>query len=405
MKSTITIILSLISLFNIQAQNIVSGTIFGKDGKPISDANVYIEGSYDGVNSDSLGKFQFETTTQGTQNLIVSLISYETIKKQIDVTNFSNQRIVLLEDVKLMSTVTITAGTFEAGEKSRNSVLTPLDIVTTAGNPGDIVSALQTLPGTQTAGESGRLLVRGGDDNETQTYIDGIRVAQPYLQTANNVPTRSRFSPFLFKGTTFSTGGYSAEYGEALSSVLLLNTIDDPAQSETNLAFMTVGLGLSHVEKGKKNSLSINTAHINLAPYNAIFPSRIDWKNPYSSFGGEAVYRYHIGDGLVKFYTSYDRATFDMNQENINFTDKIRIQNKNVNFYNNITYKGGIGRDGILTIGSSYGSNSNDGILVNSNFDNNEKAVHLKAKLNYNLANNLKTLIGADYFYTGFAFF
>jgi hypothetical protein len=58
--------------------------------------------------------------------------------------------------------------------------------------------------------------VRGGEANETQTFVDGIRVAQPYNATIGNVPTRGRFS-FLFSGIAFSTGGYSAEYGEALS--------------------------------------------------------------------------------------------------------------------------------------------------------------------------------------------
>jgi hypothetical protein len=38
--------------------------------------------------------------------------------------------------------------------------------------------------------------VRGGEANETQTFVDGIRVAQPYNATIGNVPTRGRFSPF-----------------------------------------------------------------------------------------------------------------------------------------------------------------------------------------------------------------
>jgi len=70
-----------------------------------------------------------------------------------------------------------------------------------------------------------------------------FRVAQPYDASTNNLPTRGRFSPFLFSGISFSTGGYSAEYGEALSSVLLLNTLDEPDQNKTDIALMTVGLG------------------------------------------------------------------------------------------------------------------------------------------------------------------
>ena len=150
--------------------------------------------------------------------------------------DFQGKTIILKESFNALDAVVITAGTMESGDKARVSVLKPLDIVTTAGSAGNIIAALQTLPGTQSVGEDGRLFVRGGEANETQTFVDGIRVAQPYGATTNNLPTRGRFSPFLFSGIAFSTGGYSAEYGEALSSVLLLNT-EDESRSKQNRNF------------------------------------------------------------------------------------------------------------------------------------------------------------------------
>ena len=131
-------------------------------------------------------------------------------------------KITLRDDVNSLDTVTISAGSFSAGDNSKISVLKPLDIVTTASALGDFVGALQTLPGTTTVAEDGRLFVRGGDAGETQIFIDGIRVFTPYSPTTNNVPTRGRYSPFLFDGITFSTGGYSAEYGQALSWAAVL---------------------------------------------------------------------------------------------------------------------------------------------------------------------------------------
>jgi uncharacterized membrane protein len=56
--------------------------------------------------------------------------------------------------------------------------------------------------------------------------------------------------PLLFSGISFSTG-YSAEYGEALS-VLLLNTQDEPDQNKTEISLMTVGLGIGNTQKWKK---------------------------------------------------------------------------------------------------------------------------------------------------------
>src|SRR5690606_30586834 len=217
------------------AQSTVSGTVTDAKNNPIEGANVYIQGTYDGASTDREGKFSFESYEEGTQTLVVSMLSFEPHYEVGDVSYFKNLSIKLVESINSLSGVTLTAGTFEAGDNSKVSVLKPLDIVTTAGAAGDFVGALQTLPGTSTVNEDGRLFVRGGTAGETQVFIDGLRVFQPFNATANNIPTRGRFSPFLFKGITFSTGGYSAEYGQALSSVLLLNTTDVPDQEKTDI--------------------------------------------------------------------------------------------------------------------------------------------------------------------------
>lgn len=234
------------------AQNTISGKVIDPKGKPVVSANIYIEGTYDGATSDEKGLFSFETTVKGNATLIISSLIHETATLVIDVANYKDKTITLKENVNTLDAVVITAGTLESGDKARVSVLKPLDIVTTAGSAGNIIAALQTLPGTQNVGEDGRLFVRGGEANETQTFVDGIRVAQPYGASTNNLPTRGRFSPFLFSGISFSTGGYSAEYGEALSSVLLLNTQDEPDQNKTEIALMTVGLGVGNTQKWKK---------------------------------------------------------------------------------------------------------------------------------------------------------
>ena len=202
----ITFAVLLLSL-TVFSQNTISGKVIDEKGKPVSGANVFIEGTYDGASSVENGDFSFTTTTTGNQTLVVSFLIFETSKTQIDVAHFQNKTIKLRESVTSLDAVVITAGTLEAGDKARVSVLKPLDIVTTAGSAGNIIAALQTLPGTQTVGEDGRLFVRGGEANETQTFVDGIRVAQPYGATTNNLPTRGRFSPFLFSGISYSTGG------------------------------------------------------------------------------------------------------------------------------------------------------------------------------------------------------
>lgn len=396
---TLAIFLFSIALFS---QTTVSGKVVDEKGNPISGANIFIEGTYDGTSSNETGDFTFITTTTGNQTLVVSFLVYETLKTVINVSNFKNKTIKLRDNVNALDAVIITAGNLEAGDKARVSVLKPLDIVTTAGSAGNIIAALQTLPGTQNVGEDGRLFVRGGEANETQTFVDGIRVAQPYGASAQNLPTRGRFSPFLFSGISFSTGGYSAEYGEALSSVLLLNTQDEPDQNKTEISLMTVGLGLGNTQKWKKSSLSINTAYINLAPYQAIIKQDVDWNSPYQSLSGETVYRYNFSSGILKLYAAFDSSKFDLNQENINSPQKIRVDLNNNNFYFNSSYIGGFGTNWQITSGLSYSYAKNKiGIDLNS-IDNEENAAHLKLKLKKSFSDRVKLFFGADYFVTKF---
>lgn len=405
-KSTNNQFLLLIALvlvsFSGFSQSIISGTVLDNKNKPIEGANIFIEGTYDGATSNEKGQFSFTTDAKGDQVLVSSYLTFETLKKPIVIEDFKEKTIKLRESVNSLDAVIITAGTFDAGEKARVSVLKPLDIVTTAGSNGDIVSALQTLPGVNTVNEDGRLFVRGGEADETQTFVDGIRVAQPYGATTQNMPTRGRFSPFLFSGMSFSTGGYSAEYGEALSSVLLLNTKEEETQEKTDISVMTVGLGLANTQVWGKNSLSVNTAYINLAPYQAIVPQNIEWNKPYLSLSGEAVYRHSFANGMFKMYAAFDASQFDINQESINFPNKYRVDLNNNNFYMNSSYKGNFGEGWQLTSGLSLSYSKNKINFANSLINNDETASHLKLKLKKSFSDRIKLSFGADYFITKF---
>ncbi len=384
------------------SQEVISAKVLDNKGKPVAGANIYLDGTYDGASSDEKGEFTFTTNSSGSQTLVVSFLIYETFTAVIDVANFQNQIIKLRENVNALDAVIVSAGTMESGDKARVSVLKPLDIVTTAGSAGNIIAALQTLPGTNNVGEDGRLFVRGGEADETQTYVDGIRVAQPYGASTANLPTRGRFSPFLFSGISFSTGGYSAEYGEALSSVLLLNTTDEPDQNKTDISLMTVGLGVGHTKKWQKSSLSVNTAYIDLAPYQLAIPQNVDWNRPFQSLSGESVYRYNFNNGIFKLYGAFDASRFDLNRDDINLNRKTRVNLNNNNLYLNTSYKGNLWGNWQLTTGASFGFGQNLIDLDSDQVENIENAAHVKFKLRKNFSNRFKLSFGTDYFITKF---
>ena len=398
-------IVLLTMLFPIVAlgQTEISGKVTQKNGTPLEGVNVYLDGTYDGASTDAEGKFNFTTEETGLQTLMVSFIAYEPFMMLADVKDMKNLQIKLVEDVNSLSTVVISAGTFEAGDNSKISVLKPLDVVTTASALGDFVGALQTLPGTTTVAEDGRLFVRGGDAGETQIFIDGIRVFTPYTPTTNNIPTRGRYSPFLFDGITFSTGGYSAEYGQALSSVLLLNTVDEPDQDKTDIAAMTVGAGVGNTQKWEKSSLSFNTFYVNLAPYLAVYPDRNDWEKPFESFSGESVFRRKFENGLFKFYTAFDATNFRLTQEDINLPEGLRFSLKNRNLYANGSYSGNLGDSWKILAGGSFTHANNDLGIMENGINDIENSTHLKLKFRKRFSNRFKLSFGAEQFLTHFS--
>ncbi|MEK7719058.1 MAG: hypothetical protein AAB347_05530 [Bacteroidota bacterium] len=122
--------------------------------------------------------------------------------------------LILEETGGQIDEVVINAGAFEASDEKKAVIMRMFDVATTPSAQGDIFGALCTLPGVQKVGEDGRVFVRGGEGYETKTFMDGMQVSSPYMSKMPDMPTRGRFSPLLFSGTLFSTGAYSAEYGQ-----------------------------------------------------------------------------------------------------------------------------------------------------------------------------------------------
>ena len=401
MNHLISIFIFLLS-YSIIAQSSISGKVTNTKNIPIVGANVYLEGTYDGSTTNENGEFSFTTHEAGTKTLIISYLSYETYTIVGGLIYMKDLQIKLQEDVNALDAVVLSAGTFTAGDNSKVAVLKPLDVVTTASALGDFVGALQTLPGTTTVAEDGRLFVRGGEAEETQIFIDGIRVFTPYTPSTNNTPTRGRYSPFLFDGITFSTGGYSAEFGQALSSVLLLNTIDEPDQEKTDIGIMSVGATIGNTQKWNKNSISVNASYINLAPYNAIFQDRNDWKKPYESISGEAVFRRKSDNGLLKLYSAFDTTNFELTQEDINYIDGIQFKLNNNNLYFNGSYQGVLNDTWSVFGGMSFTHNKEKINIIDSDILDTENSIHIKLKFKRHFSNRFKLNFGVEYFATDF---
>jgi len=400
MKAVTLLTLLLVSTITV-AQSIISGKVTDENNAPIIGANVYLEGTYDGTSSDINGAFTFKTEEDGPHQLIVTFIGYQTYARAINLPADLQLDIELKEEINRLDAVVISAGSFSAGEENNREVLKPLDIVTTAGATADIAGALNTLPGTQTVGETGRLFVRGGEGYETKTFIDGMEVLNSYSPSAPNTPSRGRFSPFMFSGTSFSTGGYSAEYGQALSSALILNTKDMPAQNRTDLSLMSVGADVAHSQLWDKSSLSAKIQYTNLEPYFQLVKQRIHYDKAPQAVDGNMAYRHKVGEtGMFKVYGNFSRSDFVIYQPQIideTIEDKYDLSN-NYN-YLNFNYSDMLNKKWSMRWGASGTRSQEDITINNEQYNESESGTHLKSVWTYDGSASYSISFGAEHFY------
>lgn len=285
-------------------QTVVTGKIVDEKRNPLPGVNIILKGTFEGTSSLVTGDYLLKISSEEPVVLLFRLLGYKPVETQISPTgdSMSLDEVRLVEEITQLDAVTISAGAMQASDESKAVILKPLDIVTTPSAMGDVVAALQTLPGTSTVGNDGRLFVRGGDASEVGIYIDGLRVGNAYGSTMANVPTRTRFNPTLFKGTFFSTGGYSAEYGQALSSTLALNTKDIAVRSQGDISLMSVGVGYSQAIANEKQSFTLSGNYFDLSPYQKLVKQDFDWER--SPYGGDlevSAQQKTKKGGLVKF--------------------------------------------------------------------------------------------------------
>ncbi|MEO1655583.1 MAG: TonB-dependent receptor, partial [Bacteroidota bacterium] len=353
------------------AQTVIIGKVKSADNKAIAFANVFVLEIYDGATTDEEGNFSFRTESQGSAVLVASYTGYESDSLQIQIQGDTLKiDFKLLEDAQSLDPVTISAGSFEASDEKKMTILKPLDIVTVAGSQGDIYQALKTLPGVAQAGDETGILVRGGEAYETRTILNGTIQAQPFFGEVPDIPSRGRFNPFIFKETSFSTGGYSAEYGQALSSVIILKTQDIPNRESTGLSVTAAGLNLNHSQLfGKNSALLVGGGYTNLIPLFELVPQNADWIKPPEGYGGSIAYRHRTSNsGMFKTYLQ-----FQSGKQSLSFPDleqpahSTTFKNKNQDIYWNSNYQGLIFKDWLLYAAFTFSHNKNDNLLDNIN--------------------------------------
>ncbi len=404
---SLTLIQSMLILSSITySQIVVRGKVLDNAGKPVSLVNVYLKDIYDGSITNEEGVFSFTAKVSGNVTLCASAIGFKPYESIIDLVLDSVYiEIRIQPEAKNLGEVIVSAGSFEVSDKKRGVILRPLDIVTTAGASGDIYGALQTLPGVAPLNNETGLFVRGGAAHETKTIVDGMIVANPFFGDAPDVSQRARFSPFGFTGMVFSTGGYSAEYGQALSSVLVLNSNNEVESNIKSISLSAAGATVAYTKSFKnKKTLFGELNYSNLRPLYNIIPQNRDWVKPPEGLGFTTAYiSKSNANRLLRIQARYQQNSIALNVPDLSNTTGINLfSNRNHNFTSYASFSQKLAKEWNMMGGLSVQNDNQDRSIGADIIPQKDFFVQLRTAVNKRLNKTFNFKTGAELQYQAF---
>jgi hypothetical protein len=399
MKATLILALLLFFFPSISfAQTQIKGHVGSSGIGPVANATIKIKKNNEGAITDTTGNYQLKTKLRGYHWIICSRVGVGSDSALVNINGDSLVVNFFIKEKKnQLAVVSITNGIKRINEVKRAYAFTDFDVVTTPGAMADVAAALQVMPGAAPAGNETGLFVHGGAFNETKAYFDGMLVKNPFGSRLPDLANRSRFSPFLFKETSFTTEGYAAEYGQALSSALLLETKGLPNVTSNEFAVTSLGGGAAHTHRFKNSALLLGANYYDFGLYSKLVEQYTQWKQHPKQYQGTLHYKAKVGGrGTFKVFADYSSTSlaFDINNPNSNHTDL--LTNTNNNLYLNATYKYYLEHDWSLFAGVAYNATLEKGKVNTTLYDQRDNVGHEKVKLTKQLGKSYIINFGVE---------
>lgn len=230
----------------------VYGYVVDQDNIGIELANVVVLNTDKpiGTATNKNGFYELILEEADTVVLSYSMIGYTTVQQRIlDLREVLNINVQLLTDEQVLAEIEVRGIQHTQGTMDR------IDAATTRVMPdatgGSIESLLITFAGVSQTNElSSQYNVRGGSFDENSVYVNGIEVHRPLLIRSGQQEGLSFVNPEMVENVAFSAGGFDAQYGDKMSSVLDI-TYKRPRAFEASLSASLLG---AHVYVGHGDS-------------------------------------------------------------------------------------------------------------------------------------------------------
>ena len=231
MKRILFFLLPLFFTINSLAQSgNIRGFVYDKDnGEPILFCTVILENTTKGVSTDVNGFFSLTKVPEGNYNIMITYVGYDTLRENVNITKGAivTKKLYLSPSSIKLETVTVSADRQEMKTDVKVSVtkVTPKDIknIPSIGGEPDLAQYLQVLPGVVFTGDQGgQLYIRGGSPIQNKVLLDGMIVYNPF----HSIGLFSVFDTDILRNADIYTGGFGAQYGGRISSIMDITTID-----------------------------------------------------------------------------------------------------------------------------------------------------------------------------------
>ena len=192
-------------------------------GEPAIFTNVYLEGTTYGASADENGYYVVSRVPPGNYTIIVTYLGFDTVRESVQLTEgqILNKTYNLKESSVKLETVTVSAERIAARTETKTSVvkITPKEIrqIPSVGGQPDFAQYLQVVPGIVFTGDQGgQFYVRGGSPIQNKVLLDGMTIYNPF----HSIGLFSVFETDLIRTADVYTGGFNAEFGSRLSSIM-----------------------------------------------------------------------------------------------------------------------------------------------------------------------------------------
>lgn len=314
------------------AAALVTGVVVDRDGKPVEYANVSVPARRTGAVCDAEGRFRLELEA-GTVVLEVSQMGFRPHTVSVDVAaSGSALRITLEPEPVPVSEVVVAASAYGKAGAREGAVLRRMEVYTTPGGAADVFQSLRALPGVNAPSEGAAIFVRGGDPRETSVRLDGSDLGHPYHYEGASGGLFSAFDAYMLKSAFFSSGGFSARYGGALSGVLDIETQDPLGLRTVTMGANLAGASMSSSWALVPEKLSVvgTLRFSDVALLDQLYGSSARYYSvPESKDGaGRLLYRYS-STGRVSLLGLASADRVGVESERLNFAGEYRQESTN----------------------------------------------------------------------------